>query len=247
MKDLDKALRDKYEDEGYIFLTEFEYKNRRIDGIAIVPWSARNYAINLFEFKQNRGDWLKELKDPAKQEPFYEIGGRYWFVEIINSKGQEVIKVDEVPNGFGLMRWEDNRLKILKEAEYREPHYTIEFLMLFLNKVRKYYNTEAISDAYSKGCANTEKKYEQTTKVLEERVRELIKEQDDFCEATGISRWRYDGVKEMADAYNAFKRASEYNFSYLLDKINSGIAELEEHRKALEKFIRDKKKSEGST
>ena len=226
------TVKEKYEKDGYIVLSEFAYGGRRIDAIALSPWEARKYRLHLFELKSFREDWLRELHNPEKQNGFWKVGGDYWFLET----EEGIIKPEEVPEGFGLMQWKDSkRLKIIKDAEYKPPNYDISFLMAFLNKMRKYYNTSKISESYGRGYEDGEKNSKQNIDILRNRIAEMEAKVDKFRDLTGVNLW-HDNVQEQADVFNAFDRAKDENFSSLINSIENRIEILRECKKKLSEF-----------
>ena len=226
------AVKEKYEKDGYIVLSEFAYGGRRIDAIALSPWEARKYALHLFELKSFREDWLRELHNPEKQNGFWKVGGDYWFLET----EEGIIKPEEVPEGFGLMQWRGGKsLKIIKEAEYKPPNYDISFLMAFLNKMRKYYNAERVGESYQRGYEEGKKDSKQRIDNLQSRIDEMDTKINKFRDLTGVNLW-HDDVNEQAEAFNAFNRAKDEDFSSLIDTIKNRIAKLHECKKVLDDF-----------
>lgn len=87
----------------YAFLTHVRNDGgfsatRTFDGVAVSLWPSRGYAIDVFEVKVSRSDWMRELKDPAKSEAAWEIGDRFW---ICATAG--VVDPAELPHGWGLI------------------------------------------------------------------------------------------------------------------------------------------------
>lgn len=72
---------------------------RRADAVAMNMWRSRGHAIHGFEFKVSRGDWLRELKDPSKADAVAQYCDFWWLV----IDGENIIKDDELPEGWGLM------------------------------------------------------------------------------------------------------------------------------------------------
>lgn len=87
----------------YAFLTHVRNDGgfsatRTFDGVAVSLWPSRGYAIDVFEVKVSRSDWMRELKDPAKSEAAWEIGDRFW---ICATAG--IVDPAELPHGWGLI------------------------------------------------------------------------------------------------------------------------------------------------
>lgn len=72
---------------------------RRADAVAMNMWRSRGHAIHGFEFKVSRGDWLRELKDPSKADAVAQYCDYWWLV----IDGDNIIKDEELPEGWGLM------------------------------------------------------------------------------------------------------------------------------------------------
>lgn len=111
------ALRVRYAPPEYIFFEQFSLfeGGRRLDGLAVSPWAARNYAIIGFEFKVSRSDWLSELRQPAKAEESAAFCDR-WYVVAPKS----VIQVEEAPEGWGVIELRGTRLFTIRQAKNRD-------------------------------------------------------------------------------------------------------------------------------
>lgn len=72
--------------------------SRTFDAVAVSLWPSRGYAIDVFEVKVSRSDWLRELKDPAKSEAAWAIGDRFWIVATAG-----IVDPAELPHGWGLV------------------------------------------------------------------------------------------------------------------------------------------------
>jgi hypothetical protein len=72
--------------------------SRYADAIAMNLWPSRGLALHGFEIKVSRGDWLRELKDPAKADL---IGAYCDFWWVVTPEG--IVQDGELPDGWGLM------------------------------------------------------------------------------------------------------------------------------------------------
>ena len=112
----------------YAFLTHVRNDGgfsatRTFDAIAVSLWPSRGYAIDVFEVKVSRSDWLRELKDPGKSEAAWGIGDRFWIVATAG-----VVEHAELPHGWGLIEahggkvtddgMTGRRLRTVKAAEW---------------------------------------------------------------------------------------------------------------------------------
>lgn len=105
--DLRAALRARLPIAEYALLFEVSNmtgfgRNRSADAIAMSLWPSRGLEVFGFEIKVSRGDWLRELKDPAKAEPIAQYCDR-WIV--LAPTG--IVKSEEVPAGWGLWQLDD--------------------------------------------------------------------------------------------------------------------------------------------
>ncbi|MFA6167921.1 MAG: hypothetical protein WC700_14970 [Gemmatimonadaceae bacterium] len=72
--------------------------SRHADAIVMGLWPSRGLLIEGVEIKSTRGDWLRELQDPAKADPIAEKCDRWWVLA-----GPGVVKPEELPPGWGLI------------------------------------------------------------------------------------------------------------------------------------------------
>lgn len=110
-----QALRTKFPEQEYVLIKEVadsSSKRRRLDFMAINLWESRGLAINGIEVKSYRGDWLNELRNPAKQElhlPYCD----YFYLFTTDEK---VAKLEEIPENWGWMTLRDGKVFTLKKA-----------------------------------------------------------------------------------------------------------------------------------
>lgn len=96
-------LRERYPAPEYAFLshvrnsTGFARTTRTADALAFGLWKSRGHYLTGFEIKSSRGDWLRELKDPAKAD---EIAA-YCEMWIVVTGGPDIIRAGELPPKWG--------------------------------------------------------------------------------------------------------------------------------------------------
>ena len=71
---------------------------RTADALAIDLWASTGSTIHGFEVKVSRSDWLTELKDPTKADPF-RAHCDYWWLVVPDAS----IVRDDLPAGWGLL------------------------------------------------------------------------------------------------------------------------------------------------
>lgn len=92
-------------------------RSRLADGLAVSLWPSRGLEVEGFELKVSRGDWLRELKAPAKAEAVCRYCDRWWVV----TADKDVIKDDELPPTWGWMFASGNGLRIGVKAPKLSP------------------------------------------------------------------------------------------------------------------------------
>jgi hypothetical protein len=85
------------------------FSQRRADAVALGIWPSRGCQLIGFEFKEHRSDWLRERKNPAKAEAV-ACHVDNWIV-VAGAEG--VVKVDELPEAWGLQVANKERTKLM--------------------------------------------------------------------------------------------------------------------------------------
>lgn len=73
--------------------------SRTADAVAMNLWPSRGLELHGFEVKVTRGDWLKELANPAKAEAVFGYCDRWWLV----AAARDVVLPAELPPTWGLL------------------------------------------------------------------------------------------------------------------------------------------------
>lgn len=118
--DLVSMLRDRYAPPEYAFLpqvrngTGFARMPRTADGLAMSLWPSRGLHLHGFEVKISRGDFLRELHDPAKAEEIQRFCHFWWIV----TPSAEMVDPTELPPTWGLLASDGKRLQVVREAPF---------------------------------------------------------------------------------------------------------------------------------
>jgi hypothetical protein len=72
-------------------------QSRRCDAVAIGMWKRSGYLIHGFEVKVSRSDWLREVKDTTKADPFMSQVDRWWLV----TGDIDIARSAEIPEYWG--------------------------------------------------------------------------------------------------------------------------------------------------
>lgn len=86
-------------------------QRRWADAVAVGLWPSRGLEIHGIEIKVSRSDWRRELKKPDKAENVAAYCDRWWI-----AAPKDVVPVDELPEGWGLLEITESKVKARKEA-----------------------------------------------------------------------------------------------------------------------------------
>ena len=115
--DLVGALRQRYAPPAFAFLPQVANgtggnRSRTADALAMSLWPSRGLELHGFEIKVSRGDWLRELKEPAKADAVARFCDRWWIVV----PTRDIVKPAELPRGWGLLATSGESLRAVVEA-----------------------------------------------------------------------------------------------------------------------------------
>lgn len=89
------------------------------DAVAMNTYPSRGLLVHGFELKVSRGDWLRELRQPAKAETLFEFCDHWWLV----AGDRALVKDGELPAPWGLIapNPRGEGLAIIVQAPKLEP------------------------------------------------------------------------------------------------------------------------------
>jgi hypothetical protein len=203
--DLRAMLRAKYPMPEYCLMEEVRdaagFKGKRsADAIAMAMWESRGLEILGFEVKASRSDWLRERKNPEKADAIANYCDR-WF--IVAAPG--CVKLEELPEAWGLMEARGKGLAIIKAAPKRvDPHpLTRTFVAAMMRRcgeldeqIRWAAIQKETTKARDDAQASARRDVEHGTRDLQELRKKLAL----VKEATGIDleSYRFDDEKVIA-------------------------------------------------
>lgn len=174
--------------------------SRSADFLIMSLWPSRGLDMIGIERKSYRGDWLNELKNPAKAENIYQYCDRWYLL----TDNENVAKIEEIPINWGWMHIDINgKLKIIKEAIKLTPiPISKSFLACMLKRayckdgwVTEQSIEQRIIEAKEKGVQEKDR----SNSRLIETYQILIKDVKDFEDVTGIKllnpKWGVSGKK----------------------------------------------------
>lgn len=120
--ELRELLRKKFPADRFALLYEVRdaagfQAGRSADALVVGLWPSRGCLIEGIEIKVSRGDWLRELKQPAKAEAFFGFCDHWWVV----ASHRDVVRVEELPATWGLMVPSGRGLYVVKPAPRQSP------------------------------------------------------------------------------------------------------------------------------
>ena len=170
-------------------------KWRTADAISISLWPSRGIVISGFELKSHRGDWLKELRTPEKAEGIARYCDFWWVV----ASDDFVVKVEEVPDTWGLLVLKKNGLRAVKHAKEMKPEALDRlFVAGLLRRAQKVLvDTEALEVAEERGYERGKKDgadIRVADRDLNHREHEQLKKSvQAFQEKSGVEIAYWDG------------------------------------------------------
>lgn len=121
--ELTRLLKLRYAAPEYAFLPQVRNSTgingsvRTADALVMSLWPSRGIALHGFEIKSHRSDWLGELKNPSKAEAVCQFCDYWWIV----TGEKEIVKLDEVPELWGLLVVRGKGLVAIKPAVKLTP------------------------------------------------------------------------------------------------------------------------------
>jgi hypothetical protein len=206
--DINKMLWKKFTDRGeYVVLFDVPnvigYKQeRRCDAIAIGMWQSTQRLIHGFEIKVSRADWLREVRDVSKADPFIEQCDRWWLV----TADLAIAKSGEIPESWGWLTATKSGLRIQRPPKpLPQDQATIKRLWAFaLIRRAAESRDDRLQRAMEAYRDEIDKRTEERLKNAEARampaLSELKRRVEEFEKASGINLedWRIGNVRALA-------------------------------------------------
>lgn len=191
-------LRAKYPETEYALMQEVSdaagfSRSRSADYIVYSLYPSRGLHMSGIELKSNRGDWLKELKQPQKAENIFRYCDFFWLL----TTDEMVAKLEEIPMTWGWMCIKGGKIHIKKPAPKLEPAVISKsFLAALLKRAcdkKNFVPIDSIEDKIAEAGERGKEHSKNRLEKLERDYAELKKEVFDFRQASGIDlrdyRW----------------------------------------------------------
>lgn len=227
---VNQLLWNKYTDRGeYVLLFDVpnivgHRQERRCDAVALGMWQQNGRLIHGFEIKVSRSDWLREVRDVGKADPFIEQCDRWWLV----TGDLSVAKPEEIPEAWGWMNATKTGLRIQRPAKSLPQHETLMKRLWAFALIRR--AADRNDPASSEFQAALEKQRAEIERRAEERIKseiarsapafELLRAQvDEFEKASGmkLNDWRLGNVGKLARKLTAIGADGYLSFQSQLD------------------------------
>ena len=197
--ELFNALRAHYPKQEYALLPQVangtgSRATRHADAIAMGLWPSRGIHIHGFEIKSYRGDWIRELRNPAKAEEIAQYCNYWWIVA-----GGPFISREELPKPWGLLIFDKAKgsLDRAKSAEFSNAIIpNLPFIAGMLRKAQDVLTPESvIKEAFNDGLKEGREQEKLTNQSAQREYQELIVRVKAFEKASGIdinnkNRWK---------------------------------------------------------
>ncbi len=188
-EDLENLLGNRFSAPAWAFLpqvrngTGFLRTTRTADAIAMGLWPSRGLHLNGFEIKVRRGDWLNELKNPEKAEEIASYCDFFWI-----AAPKEIVKIEEVPENWGLLIPHGSTMKVAKEAKELKPDSLDRlFLAAILRRTQETLAPDAkLTDARKKGFIEGVQDADNKFKYSKEDHDRLKKKVHEFEKNSGV-------------------------------------------------------------
>jgi hypothetical protein len=176
--------------------------------MVISLWESRGLSITGIEVKSFRGDWVKELKNPQKQElhvPYCD----YFYLFTTDEK---VAKIDEIPENWGWMTLRGDKIFTLKKAPKLQSKPIPKSLMISMIRrsadKKEFIHREMIAteieEKVKKAVEYTKIEREREFLTVKKNYEDLKSEVKNFEEESGLkfpfNRWSGVDAKELGKA-----------------------------------------------
>lgn len=208
-------LERRYSKPHWVFLRELRndtgfQSTRACDALAVGLYHSRGQHMIGFEKKVSRSDWLRELKEPEKAEAVCQFCDQ-WYVVVPDA---EIVKLDEMPQTWGLLHVKGNTIHTLKAAPNLTPRPVDRGLLAAIiersieQAVKPYLITkeeakrQELDAAFQRGKNSAAHELESA-----ERLQEQVKA---FEEASGLRVDAYYGGRELGERVKAAQDKDRY-------------------------------------
>jgi len=217
-----EALRKRYMPPEWALLFEVangtgRHHRRWADAIAMSLFPSRGLDLHGIEIKEDRGDWLREKKDPAKAEEIAAYCDYWWLV----TSSDDIAKLEELPRPWGLLILHGRELRMKKKADRLTPKVMDRpFLAGILR--RAYESVEGVLEsaehlkaAEERGRRRAEESAKTDIEIADRHLKKIERQMREFEEKSGLKLREWDAgnigeaVRELMSIHQKRDRSED--------------------------------------
>jgi hypothetical protein len=172
-------------------------------------WPSRGIELYGIEVKVSRGDWLTEMKNPAKAEAIARYCNR-WYLAVSDAS---IVLPGELPPPWGLLALKRGRIQCVEEAPARTPEpISLEILAAIMRNMSKLGEAQlraAREQAVAEVVSRHRKSEEDAATYKNERLEALQASVATFEETSGLKINAYSGPQLGAAVRGLFALSRE--------------------------------------
>lgn len=220
------SLAERYPAPAWAFMrqvrnqTGYSRRVRTADAIAMSLFPSRGLELHGFEIKSDRGDWVRELKDPDKGEEISQFCDRWWVV----IGDESIVQPGELPATWGLIVPNGKKLRVKAEAPKLEakPISRLFLASLLRNASQRISGEEEVAEKVYRAC-------EELRQQMDERHKAALKHAKDKLDELQRTVWQFENRAGVSiTGWRAEQNAAAIRFV-----ANGGI---EAQRDSMERF-----------
>jgi hypothetical protein len=204
-----EALRNRYPSPEWALLAQVAnrtgaYRTRYADAVAVGLWPSRGFVLHGFEIKATRGDWIREMRNPAKAEDFVSVCDAWWIAA--GEKG--LVKPDELPLGWGLLEPHGGGMRATVTAKPKDAHPDVprsQWVSIIRRAWEAMPSTAALKAEYERGQRDGTAAEKQRVGWETKQHESLRRAVDDFEKASGISINTWGEAARQGRQFKAFQ------------------------------------------
>lgn len=209
-------------------------QRRWADAVAMNMWPSRGLEIHGFEIKVSRGDWIRELKDPAKSESIQRYCNRWWIVA-----PEGLVRHEELPPTWGLYEAKGGKLKQTVAApELEAVDVTRSFVAAMLRRASEADQSLVDAAVEARVTELRERDKARLDELIEARTRDkanALEQIQTIERISGIEISRWAGCEDIGRAVKlVYESGLVESYSRVKTARDSLLSALEEINKAFE-------------
>lgn len=232
-----EVLRYKFPENEYVLIEEVSdasgfNRSRSLDYMLINLWQSRGLAVTGIEKKSNRSDWLKELKQPQKQENHFKYCDYFYLL----TDKDNVAKVEEIPDSWGWYHINGSQILKTMKAAPKLNSIPIERSLLCAMMRRaadkaNFVRSDSLETHIQEQAAKIQGERNYTLESNSREYLNLKQKVDEFEKASGLDIahcWPEDQPKKMGEAVKVIMNGGTKQYLESLERIEKQIKNIHE-------------------